>query len=610
MANQYHTPLSNGLQSFVDASPDYEFSGVGIGSFRDQANRLAEFGRNGDIYVVHAAEGETVVPTEVLEANPKVRELLFDQMRGMGLDPQEYVVGSELNSLNPVTGMPEFFFKKIFRGIKKGLKKVAKVAKKIAPVVLPLAASAFGIPFLGPAFGAGTAGAAALGAGIGSLSGGRSLNDSLKAAALAGGTSIAFSAARGALSPTGTLLGGAKGSITGVTPVFDPQTKRQLGSRVAGSFGADSDNFLTRNMPGNRNVDFRNASAATARDLRGTLVGRNSFLDPASGRPGAPNYVPYTEPSAMVPGATVPGMPTVPSAPVAPPPPAPLVPSSVAPLSSGMMPQPSGPGVATLPGFQTAVGGPIARPPSAMGPRVGPRMGSAPLPRPAQAILGNNPQAPAEPFNLFKAAGKRLGLVKQLPAERTATATALYNAAKNAQEAVTGNPLSPEAAERLFQKSYEQAAQKTMSGTTALTLAALGAPVVASLFSSDDAEDSASDISRFRRPNTLLSDDPNKFIVQNLAPLQLATPNPQDLIVDTAYPLRANQGGLAQFPRKEMLVEGPGTEKSDDIPAMLSDGEFVLNARSVRGADPTGQGNRYLGAKNLYNMMRDFEMRA
>ena len=57
-------------------------------------------------------------------------------------------------------------------------------------------------------------------------------------------------------------------------------------------------------------------------------------------------------------------------------------------------------------------------------------------------------------------------------------------------------------------------------------------------------------------------------------------------------------------------MEGPGTEKSDDIPAMLSDGEFVLNARSVRGADPTGQGNRYLGAKNLYSMMRDFEMRA
>jgi len=67
--------------------------------------------------------------------------------------------------------------------------------------------------------------------------------------------------------------------------------------------------------------------------------------------------------------------------------------------------------------------------------------------------------------------------------------------------------------------------------------------------------------------------------------------------------------GQPRYPRREMLVEGPGTERSDDIPAMLSDGEFVLNSRSVRGADPTGQGNRYRGAQNLYNMMRNFEMR-
>ena len=75
-------------------------------------------------------------------------------------------------------------------------------------------------------------------------------------------------------------------------------------------------------------------------------------------------------------------------------------------------------------------------------------------------------------------------------------------------------------------------------------------------------------------------------------------------------PRYMTNGGAAQYPRREMLVEGPGTERSDDIPAMLSDGEFVLNSRSVRGADPTGQGNRYRGAQNLYNMMRNFEMRA
>jgi hypothetical protein len=37
------------------------------------------------------------------------------------------------------------------------------------------------------------------------------------------------------------------------------------------------------------------------------------------------------------------------------------------------------------------------------------------------------------------------------------------------------------------------------------------------------------------------------------------------------------------FPRKNGKIKGPGTETSDDIPAMLSDGEFVINARTVRG---------------------------
>ena len=75
-------------------------------------------------------------------------------------------------------------------------------------------------------------------------------------------------------------------------------------------------------------------------------------------------------------------------------------------------------------------------------------------------------------------------------------------------------------------------------------------------------------------------------------------------------PQDMNRGGTPEFPRREMLVEGPGTETSDDIPAMLSDGEFVMNAKAVRGADPSGNGNRQAGAKNLYDMMRNFEMRA
>ena len=31
----------------------------------------------------------------------------------MGIEPGRYIVGNELNSINPITGQPEFFLKKI-----------------------------------------------------------------------------------------------------------------------------------------------------------------------------------------------------------------------------------------------------------------------------------------------------------------------------------------------------------------------------------------------------------------------------------------------------------------------------------------------------------------
>ena len=49
---------------------------------------------------------------------------------------------------------------------------------------------------------------------------------------------------------------------------------------------------------------------------------------------------------------------------------------------------------------------------------------------------------------------------------------------------------------------------------------------------------------------------------------------------------------------------GPGTGTSDDIPAMLSDGEFVMTAKAVEGA---GGGDRGLGSERMMNMMRNFE---
>jgi|13_taG_2_1085334.scaffolds.fasta_scaffold00583_5 hypothetical protein len=54
-------------------------------------------------------------------------------------------------------------------------------------------------------------------------------------------------------------------------------------------------------------------------------------------------------------------------------------------------------------------------------------------------------------------------------------------------------------------------------------------------------------------------------------------------------------------------VDGPGTGTSDSVPARLSDGEFVLTAKAVRGA---GGGDRDIGAARIYDMMADLEATA
>lgn len=68
--------------------------------------------------------------------------------------------------------------------------------------------------------------------------------------------------------------------------------------------------------------------------------------------------------------------------------------------------------------------------------------------------------------------------------------------------------------------------------------------------------------------------------------------------------MQMNRGG---YPRKTGQISGPGTGTSDDIPAMLSDGEFVVTAKAVKGV---GNGSRREGAKKLYRMMHAMEKKA
>ena len=103
-----------------------------LDNFKSFVSSLGGLGRYEDTYIVHAAEGETVVPMEVLDRNPALKKRLFKTMMDMGIEPGRYIVGNELNSRNPVTGQPEFFLKQIGRRLRKA---AADISGYAAPIV-------------------------------------------------------------------------------------------------------------------------------------------------------------------------------------------------------------------------------------------------------------------------------------------------------------------------------------------------------------------------------------------------------------------------------------------------------------------------------------------
>jgi len=187
-ANLAYRPT--GLQSLALDEDDiraYEESVGDVGGIADlgaMRERLEKLGRFGDDTLAHVETGELIVPKPLLDKMPELKESILGHLREMGVeDPERYIVGSIDNSINPVTGSPEFFFKKIFRGISKAVKSVGKFLKKAAPTIIKIAGTAIlastgvGLPY-----------AAAIASGIGTLAGGGSIGDALKSAAIGGVT--------------------------------------------------------------------------------------------------------------------------------------------------------------------------------------------------------------------------------------------------------------------------------------------------------------------------------------------------------------------------------------------------------------------------------------
>ena len=218
-----------GIGTFADedlyGSDEPDFPVSGIGQYTEISDEIAGLGRFGDNVVAHLERGELIIPKELLDDDPAWRDSIFTYLSSQGVEnPERYVVGSNDNSINPATGIREFFFKKVFKGVK-------KFVKKAAPIVLPLV---LGAGPLGPVFGG------ALGSGIASLINGNSLSDSFKSAAISGAMGAGFAG-------LGAMGSGGPGFMKGVTnAIANPAARfEQFGSGLRnaasqGSFGVIS----------------------------------------------------------------------------------------------------------------------------------------------------------------------------------------------------------------------------------------------------------------------------------------------------------------------------------------------------------------------------------
>ena len=490
----------------------------GLETMRSAAEMLADFGRNGDTYIVHAAEGETMVPMEVLDENPRLKQMLFNQMEDMGIEPERYIVGSELNSINPITGQPEFFFKKIFKKIGRGLK---KVVKKIAPVVLPIALSFA----LGPIYGS------ALGSGITTLLRGGSLKDAAKSALISGaigGISAGFAGPGDFMSNVKFAAGNPlQAGAYATDQLF--QTKGGIGG-------------LTYDNPYGIGMSGSSAGQAASQASAADAVDKNAFMtegvDPVAARKAGVidtkdiiNKPPPEPKTFMEKYLYDPAK------------------AAVDPKTAEITGEGLGESVFSFnrASIDPAIQQEVARAEAAQ----------------ALSALKTAPGVTVTPEMAAINQASKQAIIDQ-------------SSAKIAEAATAGAP-----------SFLTKAAPSLYAAGAAGTAVAL-----AGAFKDDD--DDGVDDSTGLTLDEYKAQYPDRFFDDRFYG---NNPYYQDPTFYTKNPMYAAGGGA---------INGPGTPTSDSIPAMLSDGEFVMNAKAVRGA---GGGDRRAGAQRMYDMMRSLERR-
>ena len=217
-----------GMAQLESEQGQAQFGSEGLGQFQEVAGRMAGYGRYGDDSVAHVQTGEIIVPIALIQNNPALREQIFQNLRDNGIeDPEQYVVGSQSNSINPETGLMEFGW------LKDAWNKVKDVVKKVAKIVIPIIATATFGPIIG----------GAIGGGINSLIDGGSLKDAFKAG-LAGAALGGIGAFAG-----GAMQGGLSGGWNAVKGAAQLSNLSAGWQNIKSAFTGDTSGiFTTKNM--------------------------------------------------------------------------------------------------------------------------------------------------------------------------------------------------------------------------------------------------------------------------------------------------------------------------------------------------------------------------
>ncbi len=98
------------------------------GQQKQNLKGIASLGRLEDNHLAHVAQGERIIPSIVAQNNPKLIKQIDKSISKYGVNPNSFVVGNRNMEINPQTGLPEFGW------LSKIAKKLKKVVKKIAPI--------------------------------------------------------------------------------------------------------------------------------------------------------------------------------------------------------------------------------------------------------------------------------------------------------------------------------------------------------------------------------------------------------------------------------------------------------------------------------------------